>query len=185
MTRRRVNHIWAFVIQKNFSGAFGAEHVWECCWQGAGSTPPPPRGSNPPPPPAGGSEGAGGGSDREVFEGKGPQRLPQQRLDRRLEEVAKGVGGGYCRLQMPLRPALGVRETVAGHRLGALRGGGGGTSPTSNASLGSEAKQKLSVPQIGLQFWGPFTNYCFVPSTTFLLRVASMAYDRFPHLPPS
>ena len=25
------------------------------------------------------------------------------------EEVAKAVGGGYCRLQMPLRPALAVR----------------------------------------------------------------------------
>ena len=39
------------------------------------------------------------------------------RLGRRLEEVAKAVGGGYCRLQMPLRPAPGVRGTVAGHRL--------------------------------------------------------------------
>ena len=38
--------------------------------------------------------------------------------------MTKAVGGGYCRLQMPLRLALGVRETVAGHRLGALEGGG-------------------------------------------------------------
>ena len=60
-----------------------------------------------------------------VIEGKGPQWRPQKRLDRRLEEVAKAVGGGYCRLQIPLRLALGVRETVAGHRLGALKGGGG------------------------------------------------------------
>ena len=52
-----------------------------------------------------------------------PRRWPQRRLDRRLEEVAKAVGGGYCRLQMPLTPALGARETVAGHRLGALEGG--------------------------------------------------------------
>ena len=38
---------------------------------------------------------------------------------------------------MPLKLALGVRETVAGHRLGALEGmGGGGGSPPSNASLG-------------------------------------------------
>ena len=36
------------------------------------------------------------------------------------------VRGGFCRLQMPLKLALGVRETVAGHRLGALEGGGGG-----------------------------------------------------------
>ena len=48
----------------------------------------------PPPPP------------RDALEGKGPQRRPQRRSGRRLEEVAKAVGGGYCRLQM--------------HRLGAL-----------------------------------------------------------------
>ena len=59
------------------------------------------------------------------------QRWPQRQLGRRLEEVAKAVGGGYCRLQMPLRLALGVRGTVAGHRLGALKGGGG----ASNAPL--------------------------------------------------
>ena len=58
--------------------------------------------------------------------GKGPQRRPQKRL----EAVAKAVGGGYCRLQMPLRLALAVRGTVAGRGLGALEGGGG-----SNASL--------------------------------------------------
>ena len=40
---------------------------------------------------------------------------PRRRLGRRLEEVAKAVRGGYCRLQM-----LAVRGTVAGHRLGAL-----------------------------------------------------------------
>ena len=66
------------------------------------------------------------GVGRDAFEGKGPQRRPQKRLDRRLEEVAEAVGGGYCRLQMPLRLALGIRETVAGKRLGALEGGGGG-----------------------------------------------------------
>ena len=60
------------------------------------------------------------------MEGKGPQRRPQKPLDRRLEEVAKAVGGGSCRLQMPLKLALGVRGAVAGHRLGALEGGGGG-----------------------------------------------------------
>ena len=38
---------------------------------------------------------------------------------------AKAVRGGYCRLQMPLKPALAVRETEAGHRRGALEGGGG------------------------------------------------------------
>ena len=73
---------------------------------------------------------------RVALEGKGPQRGPQRRLGRRLEEVAKAVGGGYCQLQMPLKPALGVRETVAGRRLGALEEGGGGNLPCpSNASL--------------------------------------------------
>ena len=48
------------------------------------------------------------------------------------EAVRQAVGGGcrsgwggYCRLQMALRPALGVRGTLAGRRLGALEGGGG------------------------------------------------------------
>ena len=61
-----------------------------------------------------------------ALEGKGPPRRPQRRLDGRLEEVAKAVGGGYCRLQMPFRMALAVRGTVAGRRLGALEGEGGG-----------------------------------------------------------
>ena len=53
-----------------------------------------------------------------------------------LEEVAKALGGGYCRLQMPLKLALAVRETVAGHMLGALEGGAGvPPPPLSNASL--------------------------------------------------
>ena len=32
----------------------------------------------------------------------GVHQKAQRRLDRRLEEVAKVVGGGYCRLQVPL-----------------------------------------------------------------------------------
>ena len=68
--------------------------------------------------------GWGGGGGRDAVAGKAPQRQPQTRSDRRLEEVAKAVGGGYCRLQMPLKLALGVRETVAGRRMGALEGGG-------------------------------------------------------------
>ena len=61
--------------------------------------------------------------------------VAQRRLGRQLEEVAKAVGGGYCQLQMPLKLALGVRGTVAGHRLGALEGGGGVTpSSPSNAA---------------------------------------------------
>ena len=83
------------------------------------------RGGYPPPPPP----------PRDALEGKGRQRRPQQRSGRRLEEVAKAVEAGYSRLQMPLKLALGVRVTVAGHRLSALEGGGGGvTSPLSIAS---------------------------------------------------
>ena len=44
---------------------------------------------------------------RPQCKGKAPQRRPQTVLDRRLEEVAEAVGGGYCRLQLPLRLALG------------------------------------------------------------------------------
>ena len=66
---------------------------------------------------------------------KGPQRWLQKRLGRRLEEVAKAVGGGYCRLQMPWKLAFGVRETEAGHRLGALEGGGGWRPPTTRRNV--------------------------------------------------
>ena len=58
---------------------------------------------------------------RDALEGKGPQRWPQKRL----EEVAKAVGGGCCRLQTPLKLALAVRDPLAGPRLGA----GGGYFP--------------------------------------------------------
>ena len=51
---------------------------------------------------------------------------------RRLEEVAKAVGGGYCRLQ-PSSLALGVRGTGAGQGLGALAGGPVPPSLPSNA----------------------------------------------------
>ena len=50
------------------------------------------------------------------------------------QRAAKAVGGGYCRLQMPLSLALAARDTVAGHRLGALEGGGGNLPPPSNTS---------------------------------------------------
>ena len=56
--------------------------------------------------------------------GEGTPEGPQRRLDRRLGEVAKAVGGRYCRLQMPLNLALGVTETVAGHKRAPWRGAG-------------------------------------------------------------
>ena len=57
------------------------------------------------------------------WRGGGGTPLPMHPWGWGLEEVAKAVGGGYCRLQMPLKLALGVTETVAGHRLGALEEG--------------------------------------------------------------
>ena len=69
------------------------------------------------------------GHSRDALEGKAAYRRRERRTGRRLEEVSKAVGGGYCRLQMPLRLALGVRGTVAGRRLGALEGGGGYLPP--------------------------------------------------------
>ena len=68
-------------------------------------------------------KGEGAINGRDALEGKGPQRRPQKRLDRRLEEGTKAAGGGYCRFQMRLKLALGVRETVAG------RPGGGYLPP--------------------------------------------------------
>ena len=82
---------------------------------------------------------------RDALEGKGPQRRPQKRLGRRLEGVAKAVGGGYCRLQMPLSLALGVRGTVAGHRLGAPEGGGGVPPPV----------PMHPWPQVTVRGWAP------------------------------
>ena len=106
----------------------------------------------------GGGRGAGGMA---ALEEEGPQRRPQRRLGRRLEEVAKAVGGGYCRLQMPLKPALGVKETVAGHRPGALEGWGG-TSPPSKASLVEGGGGCWRLP--GLQKMG-WTMECQVART--------------------
>ena len=69
--------------------------------------------------PAGVGQAGGNAGTSDACEGKGPPG----RLDRRLEGVAKAVGGGYCRLQMPVSLGLGIRGTVARRRLGALDGG--------------------------------------------------------------
>ena len=83
----------------------------------------------------------GAGVGRDALDAEGPQRWPQKRLGR--EEV-KAVGGGYCQLPMPLKLALAVRETVAGHRLGVLKGGW--VPPPSNASLGGGGCPCLLLP---------------------------------------
>ena len=56
---------------------------------------------------------------------------------------------------MLLRLAHGVKETVAGHRLGALEGrGGAGTSPPPSASLGAGAGGGVEEPLQG-GLWPP------------------------------
>ena len=95
------------------------------------------------------STGLLSGTVRVALDGKGPQRRPQRRQDRRLEEVSQAVGGGYCRLQMPWKLALGVRETVAGQRLGALEGGGG-VSPPPLPMHPWARPQALALPSISL-----------------------------------
>ena len=75
--------------------------------------------------PGGGSRGGWTGGWRRGWDPDGtPPPLKQKKNLPRLEEVAKAVGGGYCRLQMPLSLALAARGTVAGHRLGTLDRGG-------------------------------------------------------------
>ena len=91
-------------------------------------------------------------SPRGALEGKGPQRWPRKRLGRRLEEVAKAVRGGYCRLQMPLKLARAVRGTVAGHRLGSLepthplpqKGGIPGTTTITRGTIGSGSERSIA-----------------------------------------
>ena len=47
---------------------------------------------------------------------------------------------------MPLRLALGVRGTVAGHRLGALEGGGGGGTPSPFQCIPALPPPSLTLP---------------------------------------
>ena len=95
-----------------------------------------------------------------------------QRLDGQLEEVAKAVGGGYCRLQLPLTLVLGVRGTVARHRLAALEGGWGVPPPTSNASVRVTPRldPDFIVGQNEIykrqQWFGPFVVHTLLGSRT-------------------
>ena len=82
---------------------------------------PPPRAQRTASPTAGGADRGVGGQGCIGREGTSEGAL--RRLGRRLEGVATAVGAGYCGLQMPLKPALAVRGTVAGRRLGALERG--------------------------------------------------------------
>ena len=63
---------------------------------------------------------------RHALEAKGPQRHPQKRFDRGLEEVAIAVGGGYCRLQMLTEATdRGEFSERPGHPRPWIGGGGG------------------------------------------------------------
>ena len=65
----------------------------------------------------------------------------------RMEEVAKAVGGCYCRLQMPLSLALAVKETL-GIGWAPWRGGGAckSTKRSTHARLGMHMQQCSAVP---------------------------------------
>ena len=83
---------------------------------------------------------------RSALEGKGPQRRPQKRLGRRLEEVAKAVGGGYCRLQMPLSrhlPSGGQRPGGGGGGRGSWRPGTRGVAPPPPGGPSAESESVL------------------------------------------
>ena len=112
---------------------------------------------------AGAMGGGGGGVGVSVLLGAaavahffGKEKLPppktsskgvrtEQRFEGRLEEVAKAVGGGHCRLQMPLRLALGVRGGGGGQWLGI--GGAlwrGGTPPCFQYIADAKRKKEIS-----------------------------------------
>ena len=94
------------------------------------------------------------GTPRDAFEGKGPQRRPQMRLDRRLEEVVKAVGGGYCRLQMPLKRAhLASGRQWLGIGRAPWRGGGGGYLPPFQCIPARPRPQKTAQSGRGAQEW--------------------------------
>ena len=82
--------------------------------------------------------GGGGEAGQGYIRREGIQTWSQRRVDRRLEGVAKAVGGGYCRLPMPLSMALAIERQWLGVGRAPWRGEEVPT-PLSNASLGQGA----------------------------------------------
>ena len=83
---------------------------------------------------------------RDVLEGKGPQRRPQKRLDRRLEEVAEAVGGRL----LSVTNARGWHLASGGQWLGIgwapwRRGRGVPPPPPSNVSLYQTATTGVKI----------------------------------------
>ena len=63
---------------------------------------------------------------RDALEGKGPQRRPQKRLDRRLEEVAKAIGGRVLSVTNAIEAGTCHRRHSGWDWLGALEGASNG-----------------------------------------------------------
>ena len=99
-------------------------------------------------------------------------------LDRRLEGVAKAVGGGLCRLQMPLKLALAVRGTRAG-RPG--RGGGTWTPPPPPGAKWVGQKPNKSVKSASIS--GPSITFFFFFGQNFLMCVGAVGRLRLPPHP--
>ena len=73
---------------------------------------------------AGGRGRGAGGGGQGVFRRDRTSEAAPEAVRSAVGGGSKAVRGGFCQLQMPLKLAVAVRETVAGHRLGALKGGG-------------------------------------------------------------
>ena len=66
----------------------------------------------------------GGGGGQGGFRRDGTSEAAPEAVRSAVGGGSKAVRGGFCQLQMPVKLAVAVRETVAGHRLGALERGG-------------------------------------------------------------
>ena len=109
----------------------------------------------------------------DALEGEGPQRRPPKPLDRRLEEVAKGVGGGCCRLQMPwtldgnaaqpqppspqphaiLRPHISSPTTLSPHNATTPQSHSPMPPPSSSLTAQHQGSFHNSAP-LGVRGWG-------------------------------
>ena len=98
---------------------------------------------------------------------------PQRRSGRRLEEVAKAVEGGYCRLQMPLSLARDSGWAEAG----ALEAGGGGGGGAGQGGVGNS--------KVGLVRSGPGTRsmHPTPPGTLWPLVQTTLCRRCFRQLP--
>ena len=119
-------------LLQNWNGGGGGEGV--CGREGGGFAPPPPPSpwyliilKKPWLGPWG--VGGGGGGGAECMRMEGTSEAAPETVRQALGGGCQSGWGGCCRLQMPLSLVLGVRGTVAGHRLGALEGGGVARSP--------------------------------------------------------